>query len=80
MTVKRNGCSRRRGGRAGTCGGDVDRGYPLAGCCAIYPGAGRGGIDIRELAENFSIIRINAILSSILKYNKTLILPRIYHD
>ena len=28
----------------------------------------------------FLIVRINTILSSILKYKKTLILPRIYHD
>ncbi|MFR8451273.1 MAG: hypothetical protein ACLVB0_12470 [Fusicatenibacter saccharivorans] len=28
----------------------------------------------------FLIIRINTILSNILKYRKTLILPRIYHD
>ena len=29
---------------------------------------------------SFSIIRINTIHSSILRYRKTLILPRIYHD
>ena len=28
----------------------------------------------------FLIIRMNTILSNILKYRKTLILPRIYHD
>ena len=49
------------------------------------------GMDSVDLLENnyriylkfyiyFLIVRINTILSSILKYKKTLILPRIYHD
>lgn len=40
--------------------------------------------DLLEFKVNFYsfflIIRINTILSSTLKYRKTLILPRIYHD
>ena len=34
----------------------------------------------RKFYIRFLIIRMNTILSNILKYRKTLILPRIYHD
>ena len=35
---------------------------------------------VKKFYIRFLIIRMNTILSNILKYRKTLILPRIYHD
>ena len=46
----------------------------------IIASDGNNDINSIKFYISFSIIRINTIHSSILRYRKTLILPRIYHD
>ena len=47
---------------------------------ALFTYIGDKSIYYKKFYIRFLIIRMNTILSNILKYRKTLILPRIYHD